>query len=154
MQWSAGRNGGFSAAAPAALVQRVVPDGYGPEHVNVADQWHDPESLLSFIRSLISVRRTRPEFGWGRFSVIEQDRPEVFAHRCDLDGSTMVAVHHLGADPVTVELPISRPGDGLELVDPMSHEVIASEEAGVRLTLEGYGHRWLHLRPAGDAWLP
>lgn len=150
MQWSSGRNGGFSAAAPRALVQPVVGQGYGPEYVNVTDQRHDPDSLLSFIRALISVRRRRPEFGWGSFSVIDQDQPSVFAHRCDLGSSSMVAVHHLGPDPVTVELAVTRAGDGLELVDPMTHEVIAGPDDVVRLSLPGFGHRWLHLRPAGD----
>ena len=35
MQWTPGRNGGFSTAPRARLVQRPVPDGFGPEHVNV-----------------------------------------------------------------------------------------------------------------------
>ncbi|MEJ7649956.1 MAG: alpha-amylase family protein [Nakamurella sp.] len=150
MQWTSGRNGGFSAAAPRALVQPVVGDGYAPEHVNVADQRHDPESLLSFIRALIAVRRRRPEFGWGAFSVIDHDQPSVFAHRCDADGSAMVAVHNLGADPVTLELPISRKGDGLEMIDPLTQEVIAGQDDAVRLSLPGFGHRWMHLRPAGE----
>src|SRR5699024_3406157 len=34
MQWSPERNGAFSAAAPAKLVARPAPDGYGPEFVN------------------------------------------------------------------------------------------------------------------------
>ena len=72
MQWTAGRNGGFSSATPGRLVQRVVPGAYGPEHVNVAAQVHDPESLWSFMRKLISIRRTCPELGWGTWGVVEQ----------------------------------------------------------------------------------
>ena len=52
MQWTAGRNGGFSTAAPSRLCRPVVEGGFGPEHVNVADQRRDPESLLSFMSLL------------------------------------------------------------------------------------------------------
>jgi len=154
MQWSAERNGGFSSVAPARLIQRVVPDGYGPEHVNASAQIHDPASLFSFLRSLITVRRSCPEFGWGTFSVVEQPHPQVMAHRCDLDESTMVAVHNLCADPVTVALPVTRPGDGNVLIDALSHELVAAADEGMELPLEGYGHRWLRLRSAGSPALP
>ena len=76
MQWSAGRNGGFSTAAPSRLVQRVVPGACGPEHVNVVSQVHDPDSLWSFMRKLISIRRTCPGAGMGH---VERRRPAVRA---------------------------------------------------------------------------
>ena len=38
MQWTAGRNGGFSRVRPSRLVRPVVEGSFGPEHVNVADQ--------------------------------------------------------------------------------------------------------------------
>jgi trehalose synthase len=49
MQWTSGRNGGFSTAAPGRLPGPVVSGGFAPEFVNVQDQRHDPESLLSFM---------------------------------------------------------------------------------------------------------
>lgn len=105
MQWSDGKNGGFSRAPASKLIQRVVPDGYGPAHVNVAQQRHDPDSLWNFMREVIGIRRHCPELGWGAFSVIDQPDKQVLAHRCDLDRSAVVAVHNFGADPVTVMIP-------------------------------------------------
>ena len=105
MQWGPGRNGDFSTAAPGKLIQRVVPDGYGPKHVNFADQEHDPDSLWAFLRTLIGVRRRRPELGWGDFSVIPTEARAVLAHRVSLEGSAAVAVHNFSADPVSVSLP-------------------------------------------------
>ncbi len=110
MQWSAGRNGGFSSATPGRLVQRVVPGASGPEHVNVAAQLHDPESLWSFMRKLISIRRTCPELGWGTWSVVEQPLDRVLVQRCDVDGSSVVTVHNLSADPATVDVPVDPDG--------------------------------------------
>ena len=153
MQWSAGRNGGFSTASPGRLVQRVVTGAYGPEHVNVASQVHDPESLWSFVRKLISIRRTCPELGWGTWSVVEQPDRQVLVHRVDLDGSAVLTAHNLGPEPVTVQVPVDPEGRGLEATDLMSEEVIAGDSA-VDLPLEGYGFRWLRLRPAGDLAVP
>ena len=153
MQWSAGRNGGFSTATPGRLVQRVVPGAYGPEHVNVAAQLHDPESLWSLMRKLISIRRSCPELGWGTWSVVEQPQRQVLVHRCDLDGSAVVTVHNLGPEPVTVEVPVDPEGHGLEATDLMSDDPV-SGEGSVSLALDGYGFRWLRVRPAGDLAIP
>ena len=153
MQWSAGRNGGFSTAAPSRLVQRVVPGACGPEHVNVVSQVHDPDSLWSFMRKLISIRRTCPELGWGTWSVVDQPSAQVLVQRCQLDGSAVVTVHNLGADPVTVDVPIDPRDEGLEAVDLMAEEVVTGG-ATTSVALEGYGFRWLRVRPAGDLAIP
>jgi trehalose synthase len=153
MQWSAGRNGGFSSATPGRLVQRVVPGAWGPEHVNVAAQVHDPESLWSFMRKLISIRRTCPELGWGTWSVVEQPERSALVQRCDVDDSAVLTIHNLGSTPVTVDVPIDPAGDGLEATDLMSDEVVTGE-ATTRVTLDGYGFRWLRVRPAGDLAIP
>ena len=153
MQWSGGRNGGFSTAAPGRLIQPVVTGACGPEHVNVVDQLHDADSLWSFMRNLISIRRTCPELGWGRWSIVEQPHRQVLAHRCDLDGTAVLVVHNLGADPVTVEVPVDPDDEGLEAVDLLAAEVLTSDGVA-RLALEGYGFRWLRVRPAGDLAIP
>ena len=153
MQWSAGHNGGFSTAAPGRLIQRVVPGAWGPEHVNVVDQLHDPDSLWTFMRKLIGVRRTCPELGWGAWSVVEQPDDRVLVHRCDLDRSSVVAVHNFGAEPVTVDVPVDPDDQGVVAVDLMASEVVAGGPS-TTVTLEGYGFRWLRVRPAGDLAIP
>jgi len=153
MQWSASRNGGFSTAPPSRLVQRVVPGACAPEHVNVVSQMHDPDSLWSFMRKLISIRRTCPELGWGTWAVVDQPSAQVLVQRCQLDGSAVVTVHNLGADPVTVDVPIDPRDEGLEAVDLMAEEVVTGG-ATTRVALEGYGFRWLRVRPAGDLAIP
>jgi trehalose synthase len=153
MQWSDGPNGGFSTARPSRLVQRVVPGAYGPEHVNVASQIHDPESLWSLVRKLISIRRSCPELGWGTWSVVDQPHRQVLVHRCDLDRSAVVTVHNLGPEPVTVEVPVDPDGLGLEATDLMSDDPVSGERA-ISLALDGYGFQWLRVRPAGDLAIP
>ena len=66
MQWTDGRNGGFSTAPPRKLVSPVVQGGYGPEHVNAAQQRRDPDSLWTFMRGLIAAYRSCPGARLGR----------------------------------------------------------------------------------------
>jgi trehalose synthase len=151
MQWEPSRNGGFSTAPPRRLVQRVVQGGYGPEHVNVADQKRDPDSLWSFMQRLIRTYRSCPELGWGDFAVIRQPATQVLVHCSTWEGSTVVAAHNLGetATTVTFELPedlAEGPGaPWLEnLLEPGS--VVPDEQGSVDLGLDGFGHRWFRLR--------
>ena len=154
MQWTAGRNGGFSDAPTRRLIQRPVGDGYGPEHVNVADQRRDPDSMWSFMRTLIGTYRMCPELGWGEFSVIDQPHRQVLAHRCDLADVAVVAVHNLGADAVLLDLTVEGLDGSTELVDLFSQEEVHTEDGTVQVSLEGYGYRWLRLRPEGGLHLP
>ncbi len=153
MQWHAGPGGGFSSAPPRRLIQRPVPGGYGPDNINVATQKHDPGSLWSFMRELIQTYRECPELGWGEFMVLPQQHRQVLAHRCRWQGSSVIAVHNLGGEPVVTELtmqPDDLDGGPPVLEDLFSHETfeIGADDA-VSLTLDGYGHRWLRVRPSG-----
>jgi trehalose synthase len=146
MQWTAGRNGGFSGAPPGQLPGPVVTGGFAPEFVNVADQRQDPESLLAFMKLLIRRYRESPELGWGTFTVLDQPEPSVLAHACVWDDGTMVAVHNLGAEPRTVQFRLEDCDSSHRLADllqPGSTPV--SDKGEVELALEGYGYRWLRV---------
>jgi trehalose synthase len=148
MQWTSGRNGGFSTVRPSRLVSPVVPGGYGPDHVNVADQRRDPDSLWHFMHRLIRAYRACPEFGWGAFEVLDQPNRSVLAHRCATDEAAVVAVHNLGSEPVTVQLDVAQAGT--DLVDLLDNLDVTTDAKGmVEISLEAYGHRWLRVH-AGD----
>ncbi|SFB71550.1 trehalose synthase [Nocardioides terrae] len=155
MQWENARNGGFSTAPEGDLVQRLVSGGFGPEHVNVADQTRDPDSLWHFMRELIQTYRECPELGWGDFTVLRQPDPRVLVHRCRWDGASVVAVHNLSSEPLTVRFSLAP--DDLEgeepawLEDPFAHRSVETAEDGaVELPLAGYGHHWLRVRHDGQ----
>ncbi len=65
MQWTSESTAGFSQAPLRRLVAPFPKGGYSPDHVNVADQRNDPDSLYSFVRRLIYRYRQHPELGWG-----------------------------------------------------------------------------------------
>ncbi len=146
MQWTSGRNGGFSTADPDRLPGPVVDGGFAPEFVNVADQRRDEDSLLSFTKLLIRRYRESPELGWGGFELLEQPHREVLAHLCSWDDGALVAVHNLGPEPRTVPLTLPGCDAGHRLEDLLATRTTpVGEDGGVELTLDGYGYRWLRV---------
>jgi glycosidase len=152
MQWTAGRNGGFSTAAPGKLPGPVVEGGFAPEFVNVADQRRDPDSLLSFMRLLIRRYRECPELGWGSFEVLGQPHPQVLAHLSSWDDGALVALHNLGAEPRTVPLVLADVDGSHRLEDLLAvgPATPIGDDGSVELTLEGYGCRWLRIVAEGS----
>ncbi|AKJ29756.1 alpha-amylase family protein [Caldimonas brevitalea] len=149
MQWSADDNGGFSQAPPERLALPPVGEGeFGYASVNVEAQRRDPQSLLNWLERMTRRRKETSEFGLGEFSWIETDKPELLAHRCDLDTSTVFAVHNFSPRRQKFSLPI---GPGVNCV----HDVLAdhrhevTEDGHYRCELEPYGYRWLRARRAG-----
>ncbi|MFC7490166.1 MULTISPECIES: alpha-amylase family protein [unclassified Knoellia] len=162
MQWSDGPTGGFSTASPRKLVRRTAPDGYAPEHVNVVAQRADPDSLWSFMRHLVQTYRACPELGWGELSVLPQPDKQVLAHACSTDDAGVVALHNFGPNPVTVSVDLSElPGwaswsasGDVVLTDLLSAGEVAPRDGSLEVALDGYGFRWLRVRPAGDLRIP
>ncbi len=147
MQWTSGRNGGFSSAAPSRLASAVVGDGYGPQHVNVSDQRRDPDSLWTFVQLLARRYRECPELGWGAFEVLDQPHPAVLAHRCTWKDATVVALHNLGPAAVDVPLRLQDADADCSLADLLQTGSTALDGQGrAEVALEGYGYRWLRLQ--------
>jgi len=146
MQWNAGRNGGFSAAPKGRLRSAVVEGGYGPAHVNVAAQRRDPESLLSFLSTLVRHYRNAPEFGWGDFALLSTPYPSVLAHTLTLDDRQVVTLHNFASEAVVVPFTLPVPDGGGVLSDLFTGESLPLPDSGrMELPLDGYGYRWLRI---------
>lgn len=151
MQWSDGKNGGFSTAAPSRLVAALPSDGYAPAHVNVQQQRSDDGSLLRYIQRLIGRYRTAPEIGWGSLEILDSDAEGVLAHAVSADTGRMLLFHNFTDVPVRVRADIGAQADGTRLLDLDEGDVIdVGGTRRVELELEAYGHRWLRVSPPGD----
>jgi trehalose synthase len=146
MQWSSGHNGGFSTASPSALPVPMVEGGFAPQHVNVAEQRNDPDSLLNFMATLIRRYRESPEIGWGEHEILDQPLDHVLAHRCSWHGSSLVAVHNFAAEPCVVPLELKIGNGATRLSDLLQPGFIEMDESGnVDVELTGFGYRWLRV---------
>ncbi len=154
MQWTAGKNGGFSAAPPSRLVAPPPTDGYAPQHVNVEAQLPDDDSLLHFIRQLAARYRSAAELGWGRFDVLDQPNPAVLAHSLTADIGRSVALHNFSDVPAQTTITLGADTDAVALIDMLGPERIALDDGGsASIELPAYGYRWLRAVRLGEGRL-
>ncbi|GAB3703929.1 alpha-amylase family protein [Mariniluteicoccus flavus] len=156
MQWTSGKNAGFSTVAPSRVTRAVVQGAYGPEHVNVARSRHDQASLLNFITRLASRYRECPEVGFGDVTILKHDVRSVLAHRCTwhtIDGSnpSTVLIHNFSSEPATVDLELAEIEGATDLSDLFSDTVVTCDDRGrVSVPVDGYGHLWLRVHGPQD----
>ncbi len=147
MQWDDGRNAGFSTADPDMLITPVTSRGpFGYRTVNVRTQQRDQASLLRWFQELIAVLRECPEIGVGNCQLLDLvDRPTVLAHRFDAPEGSIVLLHNLADQAVTVDLG-PQPGAGRpwEMFADGPYE--QPEKNLQNLALNGFGFRWIRLR--------
>ena len=79
----------------------VIDEGpYGYEHVNVAEQRRDPNSLLNWTERIIRMRKEVPEIGWGDFEVLaDRAIPRCSSMRYDWRNNSVLFVHNLAEQP-------------------------------------------------------
>ncbi|MFD5226407.1 alpha-amylase family protein [Microbacterium sp. NPDC058342] len=146
MQWDAGRAGGFSTARRSS--HRPPDGGYAPVHVNVHDQRRDPDSLWSFIATLIARYRSTPEIAWGDLEVLDGGEPRVLVHQAVFDGTAFIALHNFSPEPATVRL--SALPDGATATVLLEHRGSAPQDEHTEQQLDGYGFRWLRVSIPGS----
>jgi maltose alpha-D-glucosyltransferase / alpha-amylase len=143
MQWSAEPQAGFTESDKPA--SPVIADGaYGYQHVNVARQRRDSNSMLNWTERIIRMRKEVPEIGWGDFKVIATRDPAILAVRYDWRNNSVLFVHNLDEKPREVTLAVGLPGEqGKHLINLLSEDHSEADKGGKHtLLMEAYGYRW------------
>ena len=81
MPWDASPGGGFTRGTPWLPIDPSGPD--------VASQRDDPRSLLSFYRTLLTLRRGDPRWAGGRYATVPSGE-DVYAYTRERDGRTVL----------------------------------------------------------------
>jgi maltose alpha-D-glucosyltransferase/alpha-amylase len=148
MQWDDGAAAGFSTSTDPGLAPQVTTrGGYGSRKVNVRVQQRDQGSLLRWFEQLIRTLRECPEIGVGQCTVLDVPLPRsVLAHRFDAPEGSILLLHNLADQPVTVDI------GRLDAAAGRPFEILADgpyDPPTARLTgleLRGWGYRWIRLR--------
>lgn len=143
MQWSTEPHGGFTKSdKPATPVIDKGPYGY--QHVNVAKQRRDPNSMLNWTERIVRMRKEVPEIGWGDFAIIPTRDPAVFIIRYDWRNNSVLFVHNLDEKPREIAFATGLPGDaGEHLINLLAEDHSHADKRGQhRIVLEPYGYRW------------
>jgi maltose alpha-D-glucosyltransferase/alpha-amylase len=146
MQWSTEPSGGFTKSKKPILPV-ISEGGYSFQHVNVAAQRRDPDSLLNWMERIIRMRKEVPEIGWGDFSFIRTEQPAVLAMRYDWRNNSVLCLHNLSAEPKEVCLSVHADGeDSSILANLLSEDHSHPEKRGKHcILLEPYGYRWFRI---------
>jgi maltose alpha-D-glucosyltransferase / alpha-amylase len=143
MQWSTEPHAGFTESdKPASPVIDKGP--YGFEHVNVAKQRRDINSMLNWMERIIRMRKEVPEVGWGDFKVIAARDPAVLIIRYDWRNNSVLFVHNLDEKPREISFATGLPGDaGKHLINLLTEDHSHANARGKHtLMLEAYAYRW------------
>jgi maltose alpha-D-glucosyltransferase / alpha-amylase len=142
MQWSTEPNAGFTENAKPILP--LINDGpYGFQHINVADQRRNPDSLLNWMERVVRMRKEVPEIGWGDFSIVSTGRADALAMRYTWRNNSVLCVHNLCAEPREVRLTVNDDEKNCALVNLLSNDHCEPDSHGLHtVLLEPYGYRW------------
>lgn len=86
MHWTSGPNAGFTAGTPWI--------GVNPNHtvINAEAQVNDPDSVFSYYRRLIALRKEYDIITFGDYRLLLEDHPAVFAYERRWEGQVMTVI--------------------------------------------------------------
>lgn len=145
MQWSDGKNAGFSSAPEDQMVKKLISKGkFSYKKINVAEQHRDPKSLLNWMERAINFRKESPEFGWGSYEPLETGNKKVFAHICSSKKGIGVGIHNMSGEEQSITLKLEEPQNLDEIFANKKYSKFDPETQEFKLS--PYGYRWLRSR--------
>jgi oligo-1,6-glucosidase len=100
MQWDASNQAGFTTSAKPWL---AVNPNY--VKINVDAETHDRDSVLSFYRRLISLRRSKPVLIFGSYRDISGPKSRVYAYRRANETSQAIVILNFSDEPSDYQIP-------------------------------------------------
>jgi len=85
-QWDATANAGFTTGTPWLKVN--------PNYttVNVAAEDNNANSCLNYFRQIVKLRKDNPVLIYGKYVLLDQDNPDVYAYTRELDGRRILVL--------------------------------------------------------------
>ena len=134
MQWNRSENAGFTTGTPWLKVNPNYPD------INVEQALADDQSVFYYYQQLIRLRHEHEIVVYGRYELLLEDHPEVYAYSRTLEGETWYVYCSFANHDLTIPL-THEPSD--RVIGNYNESVIADEltlrpyEAIVFRTFEG-----------------
>ena len=140
MQWTDGKNAGFSKASEDNLYLPVIKsDQFSYTKINVAMQQADPKSLFHQVRHLLALRKENPIMAEGCYEILfEEKYPALLTIKRSDGENTMLAFHNLSAKVIPIDLKIVEP-EWKNFFDLVHGSLINNS----KLELSPYAYLWL-----------
>jgi maltose alpha-D-glucosyltransferase/alpha-amylase len=134
MQWDDSPSGGFTAGKPYS---EFVKGELDYQHLNVANQLADQNSLFHAISRMVQVRKQHHGFGRGTMEWIITDNPTLAVYARQYQNETLLIIHNLSASLQTVSLPLEHQAVYTDLLSNDDQKIDS------KFTLQPYAHLWL-----------
>lgn len=143
MQWTPGKNAGFSSASTGQLYEPVITQPpFDPASVNVQDQLANPASLFNFMKKLVRVRKENPVLAEGNLQWLNPPEKAVLACLRSKETVTVLVLNNLSDQPQPVRIQHDDlPGTPLDLWTNQPQPQY--KDGQVNLTLQPYQFVWL-----------
>ena len=147
MQWDGGWNGGFSSADPEKLYSPLMLNPvYGFQAINVSSQERFDHSLLSWMKSMIRVRKSTPVLGRGSIEFLYPANHRVLAYVRKYQKETILVVNNLSSSAQATELDL-KAYKGNILIEMFGRNIFPKiGDLPYLLTLAPYQFFWFRLR--------
>ncbi|MGB5947615.1 glycoside hydrolase family 13 protein [Paenisporosarcina sp.] len=106
MQWNHQQNAGFTDGNPWMKVN------VNHQHINVETQMKDPQSIYSFYKDMISLRKEHQVFVYGGYTLLLEDHPAVYAYKRSYQDSSAIVICNFGDQPQSITLADLPAGNG------------------------------------------
>jgi len=96
-QWDTTANAGFTTGTPWLKVN--------PNYttVNVAAEDNNANSCLNYFRKIVKLRKDNPVLIYGKYTLLDQDNPDVYAYTRELDGRKILVLLNFKDKPVSAK---------------------------------------------------
>ena len=99
IQWTKGKNAGFTAGTPWVPVNPNYPE------INAEAALADENSVFHYYRKLIELRKTYDVFRRGTFTLLDPENEKIFAYTRDTDQEHMLVVCNFTDETLTLDAP-------------------------------------------------
>jgi maltose alpha-D-glucosyltransferase/alpha-amylase len=146
MQWDSDRNAGFSRANPQRLyLPTIIDPEYHYQAVNVAAQQQNSNSLLWWMRRLISLRQRYHAFGRGTLEILRPENRKIFSFVRRFNDQKILCVFNLSRYVQCAELDLSEHVGAVPVELFGNQEFPSIGELPYFITLGPHGFYWFLL---------
>jgi len=134
MQWDASLNAGFTTGTPFT---ELVKGERSYQHINVASQMADKDSLFHSISHMVNIRKEHHTFGRGNMEWVITANPALAIYTRKYQHEILLIINNLSASSQTTSLPREHQAQYIDLISNAEQHITAT------LTLQPYAHLWL-----------
>jgi maltose alpha-D-glucosyltransferase/alpha-amylase len=134
MQWDASPNAGFTTGKPFT---ELVKGERSYQHINVASQMVDKDSLFHSISRMVNIRKQHHTFGRGTMEWVITENPAFAVYTRKYQDETLLIINNLSDSAQKILLPAEYHANYMDLISNTAYQI------GPSLTLQPYAHLWL-----------